>query len=431
VKESLVDPVGDTAPRDTSTDFEWPSVDTDIKILWLDESVDLGDGQVTAEYSLRSGHEPESITGSVAEDYLERFATEPPVGNNRPQVEAAQIEQSPVVRTSPEVQPSPEDQSSREVQSSPEAKPPSAVPAPQPIRPPSRAHQPTERRWPRFVAWGTAAAVCGAIAGTYTRQLVDTPDIPIVVIAPAAAGLADAGLKTTTQPPRMSPDPQPTPLNEVTPAESNAIASPDSASQTALVPPPRQATATPRQETVVSNEPPPPPISPANDQTVAQTVAAAPIARVDPIQPAAPVLAAVVPATPPAPSVAESAPTAGVPAISRAPSGGAPEDQRIQEVLRQYQNAYDHLDAAGAKAIWPTVDVGALSRAFDGLSSQDVTFDRCDLSVAGASARAVCEGRATYVRKIGRKDPHTEPRQWIFELRKTDSSWMIAQSETR
>jgi hypothetical protein len=192
---------------------------------------------------------------------------------------------------------------------------------------------------------------------------------------------------------------------------------------------PRQLT-TPRNPpaTPASNELAPQPRRADISEQVAATSGIIPTNQVPTNQverPAAPPLAASaapLPTPPPAALVTEA------PATVRRELA---EDQNIQEVLRRYQTAYDHLDAVGAKEIWPTVDVRALARAFDGLRSQDVVFDRCDLSVAGASARAVCSGRATYVRKIGSKDPQTEPRQWVFQLQKTDSSWTISQAETR
>ena len=99
--------------------------------------------------------------------------------------------------------------------------------------------------------------------------------------------------------------------------------------------------------------------------------------------------------------------------------------------MRQYARAYERLDANAARAVWPTVDVRALSRAFDGLASQEVTFAGCDVSLTGADARATCHGTTTYVPRVGSKDPRTLQRNWVFRLRKTEGTWSIAQAETR
>ena len=51
------------------------------------------------------------------------------------------------------------------------------------------------------------------------------------------------------------------------------------------------------------------------------------------------------------------------------------EQSEIQRALGQYRNAYQRLDAEAARAVWPSVDVRALSRAFDSLESQQLEFD--------------------------------------------------------
>lgn len=109
----------------------------------------------------------------------------------------------------------------------------------------------------------------------------------------------------------------------------------------------------------------------------------------------------------------------------------AQEEQRVRGVLQRYARAYEQLDAKAAKAVWPNVDERALSRAFDGLQSQHIAFDRCELSVKGVDARATCQGTATYIPKIGSKDPRTLRRQWAFALNRAEGDWLIAEAETR
>ena len=67
----------------------------------------------------------------------------------------------------------------------------------------------------------------------------------------------------------------------------------------------------------------------------------------------------------------------------------------------------------------------ALAKAFDGLQSQSLTFDACDLRVRGEAATATCRGSARYVPKIGNRDPHVEPRVWNFTLHKAGGDWKI------
>ncbi len=132
--------------------------------------------------------------------------------------------------------------------------------------------------------------------------------------------------------------------------------------------------------------------------------------------PASPVVA------PPAPSSpAAAATTVAAPLVAR-----AGDETRVTQVLTQYARAYDRLDASAARKVWPTVDERALARAFASLESQAVSFDNCDVSVTGTKARASCRGRATYVGKIGSRDPRTEARHWTFELRRdSNDAWQI------
>jgi hypothetical protein len=106
------------------------------------------------------------------------------------------------------------------------------------------------------------------------------------------------------------------------------------------------------------------------------------------------------------------------------PSG---DTASVRETLSRYGAAYSRLDAAAARAVWPSVDARALGQAFADLRSQRVTFDTCDIAVDGPRARAACRGAMTYVPRAGDPTPRTEARSWRFELEKgRDASWRIA-----
>jgi hypothetical protein len=94
-------------------------------------------------------------------------------------------------------------------------------------------------------------------------------------------------------------------------------------------------------------------------------------------------------------------------------------------VLNRYRSAYNALNAGAAKAVWPSVDVKALGRAFDRLESQEVDFAGCQISVTGVRATAACNGNARFVPKVGNKTPRREPRTWTFEMRKANQQWTI------
>ncbi len=107
------------------------------------------------------------------------------------------------------------------------------------------------------------------------------------------------------------------------------------------------------------------------------------------------------------------------------------EEEEIGRTLQLYADAYERLDAAAARRVWPTVDERALARAFAGLQSQGISFERCETEVAGSEARAVCRGRARYVPKVGSREPLTASRQWTFRLRRAGDGWQIASAEVR
>ena len=109
----------------------------------------------------------------------------------------------------------------------------------------------------------------------------------------------------------------------------------------------------------------------------------------------------------------------------------AEEQVRVADVLRRYARAYGDLDVSAAREVWPDVDQRALARAFDGLASQTVSFADCQIDVQGTTANASCHGQASYVGKVGRGAPRTEPRTWRFQLRRDGETWKIANAEAR
>lgn len=121
------------------------------------------------------------------------------------------------------------------------------------------------------------------------------------------------------------------------------------------------------------------------------------------------------------------------PAAAPAPRESTPprdELTLVRAVLQRYERAYSSLDAAAASTVWPGVDRGALSRAFDALASQQVSLGSCEVAVRGAAAKAVCSGSASWQPKIG-GGLRTEPRQWSFDLRKIDGGWRIERALAR
>ena len=137
------------------------------------------------------------------------------------------------------------------------------------------------------------------------------------------------------------------------------------------------------------------------------------------------------PAAPPISTA--TAPVETEAAVTLAPK---PEPKPVDEssivlgVLNRYERAYSSLDAEAASSVWPGVDRTALERAFDGLASQRVSLQSCNVTVEGAAAHARCAGTATWVPKVG-GGARTAVRRWDFELRKRAGAWEIERAVAR
>jgi hypothetical protein len=165
--------------------------------------------------------------------------------------------------------------------------------------------------------------------------------------------------------------------------------------------------------------PPPglPPLEAARSRPAARPVAA----------PATAALAAAAPRRVRTPDGSAHPAAAPVSVAEPRPGRVAPRDEdRIRATLTALREAYAQLDAVAAREVWPSVDVDALSRAFDDLQSQELRFDHCDVVVDGARARAECTGEAIYVPRIADSLSSSVARAWTFELTRQRQRWTIA-----
>jgi hypothetical protein len=135
--------------------------------------------------------------------------------------------------------------------------------------------------------------------------------------------------------------------------------------------------------------------------------------------------------TPPATPATRSTPPASSADEGALRTSAQEQRAEIEDVLRRYELAYRNLDAGGAKAVWPALDERTLAQSFDGLTWQEVRFDRCIIHVSSPEAEAVCAGIATYVPKAGNRQPRSERRRWTLQLRKTEGAWTIARADAR
>jgi hypothetical protein len=136
---------------------------------------------------------------------------------------------------------------------------------------------------------------------------------------------------------------------------------------------------------------------------------------------------------PPAPTAAvtptptpAAAPPAAAAAVIDANTTG------IQNALTRYRRAFSSLNANAAREVWPTVNERTLSRAFERLERQDLSFDGCQINVSNSErAEATCNGTASYVPRVGSRTPRVERRQWHFNLVKVRDEWLIGAVDAR
>jgi hypothetical protein len=198
---------------------------------------------------------------------------------------------------------------------------------------------------------------------------------------------------------------------------------------------PPQSRATPTPTATASSTRPPPATRPEPESMTAAAPAARTPLPAAPPPSAAPDLPTRAPAAP-APIEPAATGTSGTRAAAREPAPEPAVDpaaetvSRIQGVLSRYEAAYSGLDAAAARAVWPSVDQRALARAFNNLESQRISLDQCSVAVDGASARAECRGSATWVPKVG-SGGRTEARRWTFDLRQASGGWHIVRADAR
>ena len=148
----------------------------------------------------------------------------------------------------------------------------------------------------------------------------------------------------------------------------------------------------------------------------------APVAAV-PVIPVASTPAATAPATARTDSLA-------VPAEEKA-AAGTGEVSAILSVLERYRLAFSSLNTGSVRAVWPGVDVRALTREFAGIKRQTLALDNCRIDVQGVQAEAVCAGRVSLVTKSGDHGPAIQSRRWTFTLVSQADTWKILTVDTQ
>jgi hypothetical protein len=323
---------------------------------------------------------------------------------------------------------------------------------------PPSAFEPAPVPWHASTRHRAMAAACIAAAcvglGWATRSIWLTPEMP-------AATVSSARTSAAAEPPR--PQPTVAPLSP-DPREATAYEPAPRVTDLAMPAVPIRDEPAPRAvdaaalEIAARNAPDSRASAPGRSAGVEAAVTTRSVlppldaAAADPERPApeslvglAPAVGAVPPLPPanspafsivgdaPPPPAARATPPREPPAAAPSPAADAAREieAQVRQALSSYRNAYASLDAVAARRIWPNVDERALARAFGSLKSQQLEFDRCDITVQGQRATASCTGRAVYVQRVGRQDPQVESRNWLFTLSEGAGGWRIDQTEIR
>ena len=261
-----------------------------------------------------------------------------------------------------------------------------------------------------------------------TRGL--SPSIPLQGFdVPPRSAAAD-----NATPPATEPGP---PVAAAPPAAAATEASPSATpapTPSAVTPPPPAApptvtTSPPSTASVPRNPAPPTTSAPSSSGAIAGLAT--------PIPAPAPARSVAAPATPAsaAPAPTAAAPAAAAPAaVSPSAASAVVENNQtgIQNTLARYRKAFSALNVSAAREVWPTVNERSLSRAFDRLEEQDVSFDRCNIEVTNNDrAEATCNGTARYVPRVGSRTPRVDQREWRFNLVKVKDQWLIGAVDAR
>ena len=308
----------------------------------------------------------------------------------------------------------------------------SSQPVRPPLPPPSlEPLSPAPQRVPisRLISYGSAAAVLVAAVGLYFTVLngpppadratpqapnQQTPSIELPSTGTGAGGAATATPPVDNPTPTVPPAPVTTPPSAtVKPSPPVTTAPPMTGSARRGMPAPaRQGSSAPVTTAKPSSQAPPQPIP---SDPVLPPVSKTPVIETPPVTTKEPV------ENPPPPVV-----TAKPPAETAKPTvpDRREEEKRIRALLAQYEDAYDKLDAAAVRALYPGApkDLGDTFANYQfyrlEMVVQKVTL-AADLQSATAAARLI----HFFQPKVGRPQDYQRTQEFAFEKR--GNSWVI------
>jgi ketosteroid isomerase-like protein len=134
-------------------------------------------------------------------------------------------------------------------------------------------------------------------------------------------------------------------------------------------------------------------------------------------------------ASQPASTVAETPrPADPIPDAPREPPPPPPpavtERPRIEAALAAYAAAYSNLDADAVARVYPSVDIGALRRAFGDARELDLQVDIQLVKVSGDTAVVSATVRQRFQGSVGAAQSSSTKAEFLMQ--KTSGTWLIA-----
>ena len=100
----------------------------------------------------------------------------------------------------------------------------------------------------------------------------------------------------------------------------------------------------------------------------------------------------------------------------------------MQNAVYKYRDAMNSRDFSSARAVYPSLNVGAISAAFE-RTPQTMNFDTCKVEFKGPTANVSCPGTVRFTPKVGDTKERTQPRRFEFKLIEKNGAWVIDQAQ--
>ena len=107
-----------------------------------------------------------------------------------------------------------------------------------------------------------------------------------------------------------------------------------------------------------------------------------------------------------------------------ADASAAPDVAAIEQLLREFEAAYERVDAAAVIKLWPSAPAAELTRGFSQFRSYDMELIGPKITVTGDRAVMTCVRKMSGEPKVGsRQSPRLM--EVVFRLRRAGGSWVI------